>query len=451
MRMPNLVLERKIEQAIERWFSSGDSKPLLIQGARRTGKTFTVEHVGRRLAGDRFVKLDFQTDLAAIERIFSGASDDVDAIVARIAEYKRVDLTPGDSLIFFDEVQLHEKALNALRFFSDSWWRIIASGSLLGVTTKKRSLPFPSGVRQLTMTPLDFEEFLWAQGERRMADDIRTHVETLEPYMLHEQALGWYRRYLVVGGKPLPVRRWCETRSMEAVAEEQREIDATYTADMTDPQNGISGISAKRIWESLPRQLLRASTKKFKYADVVRGGRRARLLEPLEWLAAAGIVSIHERTSDTQAPLVPYNDEEGSFFKVYVADTGIMFQKFGIDPALVLDVDARGAISPEFRGALAENAVMQALRARGIASYYWMPEGSGAQGEVDFVYQTPQAEVIPVEVKSARNVTAKSLRRLMREGRSPYAIRLSEQEFGRTVDADGNELRSIPLYATYCM
>ena len=255
--MPNLVLERKIEQAIERWFSSGDSKPLLIQGARRTGKTFTVEHVGRRLAGDRFVKLDFQTDLAAIERIFSGASDDVDAIVARIAEYKRVDLTPGDSLIFFDEVQLHEKALNALRFFSDSWWRIIASGSLLGVTTKKRSLPFPSGVRQLTMTPLDFEEFLWAQGERRMADDIRTHVETLEPYMLHEQALGWYRRYLVVGGMPLPVRRWCETRSMEAVAEEQREIDATYTADMTDPQNGISGISAKRIWESLPRQLLR--------------------------------------------------------------------------------------------------------------------------------------------------------------------------------------------------
>lgn len=440
-----------MEQEIRSWYSSSTTKPLLVQGARRTGKTFTIERVGRELAGQGFVKLDFQADLAAVERIFSGAHDNVDAIVARISEYKRADLFPESALIFLDEVQLHEKALNSLRFFADSPWRVIASGSLLGVTTKRRKLPFPSGVRRVEMHPLDFEEFLWAVGEKHMAEDIRNHFATLDPYVLHEQALGLLRRYYVVGGMPLPVRRWCETGDMGEVTGEQAEIDATYTADMTDPENGISGVSAKRIWESLPRQLLRASTKKFKYSDVVRGGRRSRLLEPLEWLAAAGIVTIHERTSDLQAPLAPYNDEEGSYFKVYVADTGIMFRKFGIDAQLVLDSDQRGLVSPEFRGALAENYVMQALHANGVASYYWMPEGSGARGEIDFMYQTSRAEVIPVEVKSARNVAAKSLRRVVREGHSPYALRLSENDFGRSFDEDGHELRSVPLYAAFCI
>lgn len=354
-------------------------------------------------------------------------------------------------MLFFDEVQLHEKALNSLRFFSGSSWRVVASGSLLGVTTKRRKLPFPSGVTQVEMHPLDFEEFLWAVGEETMAASIREHFCTLEPYVLHTEALGLYRRYLTVGGMPLPVRRWCETGDMDEVRREQREIDATYTADMTDPDNGISGISAKRIWESLPKQLLRASTKKFKYADVVRGGRRERLLEPLEWLAAAGIVTIHDLTRDVQAPLAPYNDEEGSFFKVYVSDTGIMFNKFDIDAGFVLDSLSAQVLSSDFRGALAENYVMQTLKTNGIKTFYWMPEENGARGEVDFVYQTRRGEVVPVEVKSARNVSAKSLRLIMERGHSPYAMRLSENEFGMTEDGDGRLLKSVPLYAAFCI
>lgn len=445
------VLKRKITRTIEQWYATRSPKPLLIQGARRVGKTFAIEQTGRSLAGDGFLKLDFQSDLPAIERIFDVPTNDIDRVVARIAEYKRTTLDPETCLLFFDEVQLCEKALNALRLFSGSPWRVIASGSLLGVTTKSRTLPFPSEVQQVEMHPLDFEEFLWAVGEERMTEDIRGHAQMLEPYMLHADALGWYRRYLTVGGMPQPVLQWCETGDMSLVSAEQHEIDAIYTADMTDPTNGISGISAKRIWESLPKQLLRSSTKKFKYADVVRGGRRERLLEPLEWLAAAGIVSIHDLTRDTELPLTPFNDEEGSFFKVYVADTGIMFHKFGIDPLLLLDDNHAAILSSDFRGALAENYVMQALRANGIKSYYWMPEESGVRGEVDFVYQTKQAEVVPIEVKSARSVRAKSLKLLMERGRSPYAVLLSEHEFARSIDQDGNERRSLPLYAAFCL
>ena len=447
-------MRRKLSAVIEDWLNVEDvegARPLLVQGARRTGKTYLIDELGEKLRGNGFVKLDFQTDLAAVEHIFDGPTDDVDAIVSRISEYKRVALEPETALLFFDEVQLDERALNSLRFFSGSRWRVIASGSLLGVTTGRRRLPFPSGVRQVTMHPLDFEEYLWAMGEKRMAEDIRIHAGTLERYVLHDKALEFYHRYLTVGGMPLAVRTYRDTRDYDSVRSELAEIDATYTADMTDPDNGISGIAAKRIWESLPKQLLRASTKKFKYSEVQRGGRRERLLEPLEWLSAAGVITMNDLTRDTTAPLSPFNDEEGSFFKVYVSDTGLMFNKFGIDPGFMFDPAAAKLLSADFRGALAENYVMQALKANEVPTFYWMPEEKGGRGEVDFVFQTRQAQVIPVEVKSARNVGAKSLRRLMREGRSSFAIKLSENEFGRSVDKEGNELRSLPLYSAFCI
>lgn len=444
-------MSRKIEVPIRDWYARDDAHPLLIRGARRVGKTFVIEHVGTELAGEGFVKLDFQTDLAAIESIFDVPTDDVGRIVSRIAEYKRIELNPDSCLLFFDEVQLSEKALNSLRFFSGSRWRVVASGSLLGVTTKRRRLPFPSGVRQLEMHPLDFEEFLWAVGERAMAVAIREHAKACEPYVLHSRALELYHRYLMTGGMPRPLRAWLQAHSWADVMAELDEIDATYTADMTDPENGISGVSAKRIWGSLPKQLLRSSTKKFKYADVVRGGRRERLLEPLEWLEAAGIVSRNELTKDTCAPLAPFNDEEGSFFKVYVSDTGLMFRKFGIAPEFFLDPQLGAQLSSDFRGALAENFVMQSLKAAGRKTYYWMPAEDSSRGEVDFVYQNDRAEVVPIEVKSARNARARSLKKLMEEGRSPYGVRLSEQDFSRSMTDFGVELRGIPLYAAFAL
>lgn len=453
---------RKIDSVIEKWARNSDPHPLLIRGARRTGKTYSVDSVGRRLYGDAFVKLDFQTDLAAIDWIFDAPTDDVDAIAGRIAEYKGVSLEPERSLIFLDEIQLNEKALNSLRFFSGSRWRVIASGSLMGVTTKRRNLPFPSGVRQADIFPMDFEEFLWATGNRPMANAIREHVDSCEPYVLHERALDLYRTYLMIGGMPRVVRTWIETGSLDAAMEELAEIDATYTADMTDPTNGISGISAKRIWDSLPKQLLRSSTKKFKYSEVVRGGRRERLLEPLEWLEAAGIVLRNDLTKDICAPLTPYNDEEGSFFKIYVADTGVMFKKVGISPQAFLDPATHAHLSSDFRGALAENFVMQQLKAAGHKTFYWMPAEDPSRGEVDFVFQDELARVIPVEVKSGRNVRARSLRKLMKTGSSPYCIRLSEENFSRSTRDFGArdglgaeklnaELRGLPLYAAFAV
>lgn len=447
-------MRRAIEKVIEQWATEGDGRPLLIRGARRVGKTYAAEAVGGRVAGSSFVKLDFQTDLDLIAPLFDGPTDDVDAIMARIGDYKRVPLSKSSAFVLFDEVQLCERALNSLRFFSGSGWRVCATGSQLGVATRKRRLPFPSGVRQETMHPMTFEEFLWALGENQMADAIRRHAETFEPYPAHRDALRYYWLYQVIGGMPAAVRAYCSTQSLDEVRVQQREIDETYTADMTDPDNGISGVAARKVWRSIPAQLLRSSTKKFKYSEVERGGRRAKLLEPLEWLEGAGVVAINNMTDCVQAPLVPFDDEEGSFFKVYLADTGLMFYKCAVNPRLWLDAMESDAIvgSADFRGALAENFAMQALCSNNLQTYYWTPPSSWKMtGELDFLLQTDRMEVVPVEVKSARNVRARTLASFMEKAGAPYAYLLSENDFSQVTAEGGAEIRQIPLYAAHCI
>ena len=444
---------RSIERLISEWGSAPANRPLLLRGARRVGKTFVAEKVGRSLAGSSFVKLDFQTDLELISPLFDGPTDDVDGIMRRIADYKRVRLNREESLILFDEVQLCERALNSLRFISGSGWRVIATGSQLGVATRRRKLPFPSGVRQETMHPMTFEEFLWALGEHQMADAIREHASTLEPYPSHARASELFHLYQVVGGLPSAVAAFIEAGDLDAARVQQHEINQIYTADMTDPENGINALAARKLWRSIPAQLLRSSTKKFKFSEVERGGRRTKLLEPLDWLAGAGMVSINDLTQGTQAPLVPYEEDQGSFFKVYLADTGLMFYKFAVNPRLWLDAEGSPSfpVLSDFRGALAENGVMQALTANDVLTFYWTPPASwNTRGEIDFLLQDDSARLIPVEVKSARNVRARTLEAFVRKTGAPYAVLLSDRDFGLH-DESGVPVRHLPLYAAHCL
>lgn len=447
-------MRRRIEKSIEYWASAPANRPLLVRGARRVGKTYSVEEVGRRVAGDSFVKLDFQTDLELVSHLFDGPTDDVDSIVSRIGAYKHIRLERQSAFIMLDEVQLCERALNSLRFFSGSGWRVAATGSQLGVDTKQRRLPFPSGVEQRTMHPMDFEEFLWAMQEEVMASDIRERAQSLEWYPAHKDALSLFHLYQVLGGMPRVVKAYLESRSIDDARVQQREIDMTYTADMTDPDNGISGTAARKVWKSIPSQLLRASTKKFKYSEVERGGRRTKLYEPIEWLSGAGIVQINELTTSVEAPLVPYEDDQGSFFKVYLADTGLMFYKLHVNPELWLDAVQENSfpLSSDFRGALAENVVAQALASNDLQTYYWTPPSSWkGTGELDFLLQDDHMRIIPVEVKSARNVRARTLATFMDRAHSPYAYVLSQNDFSRSVTDGRHEIRNVPLYAAHCI
>lgn len=437
-------MRRKIESDITAWLKSESHCPLFIKGPRRVGKTYLVKtYLGTVVGTSHVAYFDFQTDLSTMEEIFAGRTD-VDRIAADLEIYLGRKLDPAADILVFDEVQLSEKALNSLRFFAQSEWRVIATGSLLGVTLNKyrmdgsRRLPYPSDVRHLSMHPMDFEEFLWALGRDDVAAGIRRCYQEDRPYLLHKEAMELYRSYLVVGGMPLAVSSFAETRSLEPVRLVLKEIDETYIADMPGMQSAL----CRAIWDSIPGQLARESTRKFKYADVVRGGRAQKFEDPLCWLEGAGVVTLNRQTNSCELPLVPR--EGGAFFKVYMADTGLMFSKYGLSPELVFSQRSYETLSAAFRGALAENYVMQQLAAREIPTFYWTP--GDASGEIEFVTGTPQGDVLPIEVKSGDNVRSRSLKAYMERTGCPLGIRISGWQFGHE-----GRLKSIPLYAAFCI
>jgi len=436
-------VRRKIDTFLAVWAKREDARPLLIRGARRVGKTYALKQLGEEMfAAKGFAYCDFQTDLGQLNQIFSGTTD-VERIVSDLSLFLRKDIIPGQTLLALDEIQLCEKALNSLRFFAQSDYRVIATGSQLGIVLKDRTLPFPSDVDEVVLRPLDFEEFLWACGEERMADAIRDAFGQKREFLLHEEAMIRYHQYTAVGGMPLVVSSFIAHADYREVRTLQAEIDRTYTADIALYAPPESVVHVQAIWSSIPKQLTRETTHKFKYSDVSKGGRERKLRAPLAWLEAAELVSLNYQTNDTQAPLVARDG--GAFFKVYLADTGIMFYCLNISADSYLHTAKRQTLSAHFRGALAENYVMQALVANSLKPFYWTP-GTSPQNEVDFVLQNRNGLLIPLEVKSGDNVGSTSLNRFRSKSGCPLALRVSAKNFGFE-----NGIYSIPLYAVYCL
>jgi predicted AAA+ superfamily ATPase len=292
-------------------------------------------------------------------------------------------------------------------------------------------------VDRLTMYPLDFEEFLWATDHRALSDLIRDCCTAYRPLSLHDTAMDLYRTYLVVGGMPQAVAQYAANRDFDFVLATQKALGDAYIADMAkyaSPQETTRILAA---WRSIPAQLAKENHK-FQYKLIKTGGRAHEFELPLEWLQTAGLIHKCVRVSEGKMPLSAYADP--SAFKVYVMDTGLLCSKFDIAANVVLS-------SPHsfdgFKGALAENYIMQALITGGFQPYYWASQG---KAELDFVFQTRQGDIIPLEGKSAENVRAKSLRTYADAYHLPYQIRVSGRNFGKE-----GSLISLPLYALFCL
>ena len=429
-------MRRSIESVIKSWATKDASRPLLIRGARRVGKTYAAEEIGRRIAGDAFVKLDFQTDLELIAPLFDCPTDDVDTIVARISDYKRTPIRKETAFILFDEVQLCERALNSLRFFSGSGWRICATGSQLGVTTRKRKLPFPSGVRQETMHPMSFEEFLWAMGHDQLVDEIRSSFEIMGPLApsLHEKALRLYRQYLVVGGMPEAVQTYIDDQSIIDVAEKHRIILDGYSADTNKYADERLSTKTRACFDSIPQQLAKEN-RKFQYKVVRAGGNASLFGDALDWLVLSGTVARCSLVGQIESPLEAFVNP--SAFKIYQADTGLLVSKAGAQRADIL-----AGIGGTFMGALTENYVAQQLSAMGYPLHYWARDN---RAEIDFVVEK-QGCLSAIEVKAGENTRSRSLSSLKKTHPGVRLIRLSTKPFGMN---DG--LMSVPLYAAFCL
>lgn len=440
--MPNM--RRAISHKLQAWSESSHRKPLVIFGARQVGKTYAI----KQLASDRYDSLayiDFSRDARAAA-LFDASLAPAE-LVPKLEVFLHTLIDPDRTLIVFDEVQLCERALTSLKYFCDDapQYHVVAAGSLLGVALKRELYSFPVGkVDLLQLHPLSFEEFLWARGETRLADAIRDAYENApdQAFALHDRAMQLVHEYELIGGMPEIVSAYVANdapgiSAMESARNKQQEINVAYLADMAKYATPTETPRIMAVWNSIPQQLAKENHK-FQYKLIKSGGRAAIYENAIAWLDAAGIIMRCTQVTEATAPLKTF--ENSSSFKIYTADVGLLSAQY---EAIPQDLEPATDKAAGFRGGITENYVLQQLVASDSSVYYW---GTTSKAEVEFIARAKQGDVIPIEVKSGRNVTARSLESFRERYHPPYLVRVSARNFGV-----GNGIRSIPLYAAWLL
>ena len=430
-------MERKIVKDLAIWKNNPDKQPLLLQGARQVGKTYTLLSFGKEYYKNvAFFSMEDSKEIPAIFK----RDLNPQRIVRELAAKSGQTILPEDTLIIFDEIQACEQALTSLKYFAERapQYHIIAASSLLGVAMRREKFSFPVGkVDMLHLYPLDFEEFLWAVGQYGICELIREAYDGFTPLSLHETALDLYKTYLVVGGMPRAVQEYANKHDFNFVTAIQKTLNDSYIADMAKYATPHETTRIMAAWGAVPAQIAKEN-RKFQYRMIKPGARSKDYVVALYWLKAAGIINKCVHVTEGKLPLSAYAEMEA--FKVYMVDTGVLCSKLDIPVDTVLHTPHS---FEGFKGALAENYIMQALVANGINPYYWSSMG---KAEVDFVFQDRQGNIIPLEAKSAENVRSKSLRSYRDLYKPAYSIRVSARNFGFE-----NGIKSIPLYAVFCL
>ena len=432
--MKRLITDKLIE-----WKNSSSRKPLLLKGARQVGKTYALLEFGRNYY-DNVVYLHFEGNTETLNKIFTPDLNPK-RIIEEISVYAKQTIFPNKTLIIFDEIQACEQALTSLKYFAEEApeYHIVAAGSLLGLAINRGKFSFPVGkVDMLTMYPMSFEEFLLATNNDTLIEKIRFSFSSFTPLadVYHNLALELYKKYLVVGGYPAVVRTYLETENFDSVRSVQADISDSYIADMTKYATPNETIRSIAIFNTLPSQLAKENTK-FQYA-VIKSNARAKDYElSLQWLKASSVVLENIKITEGKLPLSVY--EQIDSFKIYYSDVGLLCFKSGTLPQ---DILVNSSISDRARGLLSENYVAEQLVAQGYRLNYWE---SGGKAELDFVIRQNDS-VVPVEVKSADNVNARSLKVFIEKYKPSHSIRISAKNFGFE-----NGIKSIPLYAVFCL
>ena len=429
---------RKIISYLEEWKSSQHRKPLILQGARQVGKTYSILEFGRTHY-ENVAYFNFETDPKLNETFAENISPDY--LIPILSHIAGVSIVREKTLIVFDEIQLCERALTSLKYFCEEapGYHIIVAGSLLGVAANRANFSFPVGkVDMKTLYPMDMEEFMLALGENDLVARIKESFasDTPLPAALHDAAMQLYRQYLVIGGMPECVRQFVDTRNYILVRHTQDTILASYLNDMSK-YNNLNQIKKTRLaYDNITVQLSKKNTR-FQYKLIKKGSRASEFENAIEWLCLSGIVSQVYKVENVRKPLENYREIDS--FKIYVSDLGLLCAKKGLAANDILYMVEE---LNDFKGGMTENYVNVQLTINGYTTYYWE---SDRGAEVDFVIQR-EGQLIPVEVKSADNTKAKSLKVYMDTYNPAYAIKLSARNFGFE---DGK--KTVPLYAAFCI
>lgn len=429
---------RKIMDYLKEWKSSEHRKPLILQGARQVGKTYSILEFGRTCY-ENVAYFNFETNPKLNETFAENISPDY--LIPILSHIAGQTIIREKTLIVFDEVQLCERALTSLKYFCEDApeYHIIVAGSLLGVAVNRARFSFPVGkVDMKTLYPMDMEEFMLAMGEEQLVELIKKcfQTDTPMPAALHDAAVQLYRQYLVVGGMPECVMQFIQTKDYILVRNTQNTILASYLNDMSK-YNNLNEIKKTRLaYDNITVQLSKKNTK-FQYKLIKKGGRASEFENAIEWLCLSGIVSQVYKVEQIKKPLENYRDIDA--FKIYVSDLGLLCAKKEL---MANDILYMVKELDDFKGGMTENYVNVQLSINGYHTYYWE---SARGAEIDFVIQR-EGKLIPIEVKSADNTRAKSLKVYMDTYEPDYAIKLSAKNF-----AFEDRKKIVPLYAAFCI
>lgn len=395
-----MEIQRDLIDQLKQWKDAVGRKPILLKGARQTGKTWLMEAFGKECF-EYVAEFNFEktTELSSIFE----KTKEVDRILKELALFTNVPIEAGKTLLIFDEIQACEGALNTLKYFCEDapQYHLIAAGSLLGVAIRKKKMSVPVGKVQIFQThPITFREFLRASDFQTFTYVDRLHqIEPLPDIILHKLELE-YKRYLVCGGMPESVTALLANEGMQKVEDVLQNILDLYTLDFAKYVTPTDIPRINHLWNSLPSQLAKEN-RKFMYNVVKTGARAREYEEALLWLEEAGLIHRIYNVSKPGIPLSAYQDL--SSFKMYAFDCGLLRRLAKLSPEVILSGNAGFT---EFKGALAENAILQALvpQLDGLP-YYWSSEN---RAEVDFLLQQGE-NIIPVEVKAENRISGKSL------------------------------------------
>ena len=437
------MLRRKIEQTLMDWKNTPNHKPLILKGCRQCGKTFSVLEFAKANY-EHVVYLNFFAN-AQYASVFSGSLE-VDTITMLLSALmgREAVFEAGKTILILDEIQECPDARTALKFFKlDGRYDVIGTGSLLGVEGYGNQKPksIPVGYETvIDMTPLDFEEFLWANGiSEQIIAMLKTCLQTEAPVpeALHQRMRELLLQYTVVGGMPDVVQTFVNTKRMDEVLQLQRDIVRSYEDDMVKYADKKDKPVIRECFQSIPKQLSKEN-KKFQYSVVKKGATASRFAGSLQWIEDAGIIARCYNLSITELPLD--GNAEKDTFKVYMRDMGLFVAM--LEDGTQFDILQGNLFG--YKGAIFEGLIADIFTKMGRKLYYFHKD-SGL--EVDFVIRY-KGECTLVEVKavSGNTKSAKTILRHPEKYHVNHLIKLGDYNVGRS-----GQMLTLPLYMAFLL
>ena len=413
-------MRRKIYTELLKWKEEEAGRTaLLIDGARRVGKSYIVENFAKQ-EYKSYIIIDFNRVNQEVTELFENYLNDLDLFFMYLSNYYNVKLYERDTLIIFDEVQLFPRARAAIKYLvADGRYDYIETGSLMSIKKNVKDIVIPSEERHLRMYPLDFEEFLWALDNESLMDFIKVFFEKKKPLgaALHRKAMDYFRQYMIVGGMPQAVERYVETKDFERVDRVKRDILELYRADIVKHAQGYE-MKVVQIFDDIPAQLQKHD-KKFKLSSLKKEARFRDYEDAIFWLSDAMIVNVCYNSTAPNIGLKLNMDRVT--MKCYMADTGLLISHAFDENGIVSEEIYKKLLFDKLevnKGMIMENIVAQMLVASGHKLYFYnnpSRDDASLRMEIDFLIAkskiTSKHNISPIEVKSGGKYTLTSLKK----------------------------------------